>query len=78
MLDILDSVVCDNKTMKKILSKYIGSKVFVEYNIGRNKIEKYEGIIECLYNAVFLIKVKEETKSFSYSDLITKTVKIYK
>ena len=78
MLDILDSVVCDNRTMKKILSKYIGTKVFVEYNIGRNKIEKYEGTIESLYNAVFLIKVREETKSFSYSDLITKTVKIYK
>lgn len=78
MLDILDSVVCDNRTMKKILSKYIGMKVFVEYNMGRNKIEKYEGVIESLYNAVFLVKVKDETKSFSYSDLITKTVKIYK
>ena len=41
MLDILDSVVCDNRTMKKILSKHIGTKVFVEYNLGRNKIEKY-------------------------------------
>jgi len=78
MLDILDSVVCDNRTMKKILSKHVGTKVFIEYNLGRNKIEKYEGVIENLYNAVFLVKVRDEIKSFSYSDLITKTVKIYK
>mgnify|MGYP003296494526 CR=1 FL=1 len=78
MLDILDKVVCDNSTMKSILGKYVGQKVLIEYNLGRNKIEKYEGIIEKLYNAVFLVKVKNETKSFSYSDLITKTIKIYK
>ena len=78
MLDILDKVVCDNKTMKGILSKYIGQKVLVEYNLGRNKIEKYEGVVDKLYNAVFLIKVGNKTKSFSYSDLITKTIKIYK
>lgn len=78
MLDILDKVVCDNKTMRTILSKYIGQKVLIEYNLGRNKIEKYEGIIDKLYNAVFLVKVPNGTKSFSYSDLITKTIKIYK
>ncbi len=78
MLDILDKVVCDNKTMRTILSKYIGQKVLIEYNLGRNKIEKYEGIIDKLYNAVFLVKVSNGTKSFSYSDLITKTIKIYK
>lgn len=78
MLDILDKVVCDNKTMKKILSKYVGQKVLIEYNLGRNKIEKYEGVIDKLYNALFLVKVANGTKSFSYSDLITKTIKIYK
>ncbi len=78
MLDILDKVVCDNKTMRNILSKYVGQKVLIEYNLGRNKIEKYEGVIEKLYNAVFLVKVADQTKSFSYSDLITKTIKIYK
>ena len=78
MLDILDKTVCDNQTMKKVLSKYIGQHVLIEYNLGRNKIEKYEGTIKSLYNVVFLVLVKEEIKSFSYSDLITKTIKIYK
>lgn len=77
-MDILDKMVCDNKSMKEILNKYVGKKVYVEYNLGRNKIEKYEGIIDKLYNAVFLIKVNNEIKSFSYSDLITKTIKIYR
>lgn len=78
MLDILDKTICDNQTMRKALSKYIGQKVLIEYNLGRNKIEKYEGIIKDLYNVVFLVQVNDETKSFSYSDLITKTIKIYK
>lgn len=78
MLDILDKTVCDNITMRKILSKYLGQRVLIEYNLGRNKIEKYEGIIKKLYNVIFIIDVNGGTKSFSYSDLITKTIKIYK
>jgi uncharacterized protein Veg len=81
MLDILDKTVCDNLTMKKILTKYIGEKVLIEYNLGRNKIEKFEGKISKLYNALFLVENPNncnDVKSFSYSDLITRTVKIYK
>lgn len=78
MLDILGKSICDNQTMKKVLSKYVGQKVLIEYNLGRNKIEKYEGVIKDLYNVIFLVQVNNETKSFSYSDLITKTIKIYK
>lgn len=41
------------------------------YNGARNQIEEFEGIISGVYNYIFTIKtIKEETKSFSYSDLL--------
>ena len=48
MLDILDK--CDNKAVRKILSNYIGKKVTIKYNLGRNKYETYDVIIKNLYN----------------------------
>ena len=80
MLDILDKCVCDNISIKKVLKNYINKKVFIKYNLGRNKYETYEAIIKNLYNCVFLVEVIDKNKtikSFSYADIITKTIKIY-
>lgn len=80
MLDILDKGVCDNLTIRKALSQYLGKKVTIKYNLGRNKYETYNVVIKNLYNCVFLVEVDNEnrvTKSFSYADVITKTIKIY-
>ncbi|MGN1277831.1 MAG: Veg family protein, partial [Floccifex sp.] len=47
---------------------------------GRNKYETYNVIITNLYNCVFIVKdidMASSTKSFSYADIITKTIKIY-
>ncbi|MBR2833527.1 MAG: Veg family protein [Bacilli bacterium] len=80
MLDILDSGVCDNLSIRNILSNYVGKKVFLKYNLGRNKFETYEAIIKNLYNCVFLVEINDGNhtiKSFSYADIITKTIKIY-
>lgn len=80
MLDILDKGVCDNITIRKALSQYLGKKVTIKYNLGRNKYETYNVVIKNLYNCVFLVEVDNEnrvTKSFSYADVITKTIKIY-
>lgn len=79
MLDILDKGVCDSKTIKKTLSSYLGKEVTIKYNLGRNKYESYRGIIKNLYNYVFLVEVLDENnsvKSFSYADIIMKTIKI--
>lgn len=80
MLDILDKCVYDNVSVKKILNNYINKKVFIKYNLGRNKYETYEVIIKNLYNYIFLVELINQTKtikSFSYADIITKTIKIY-
>ena len=79
MLDILDKCVCDNSSIRQALSNYLGKKVIIEYSLGRNKYETYRATIKSLYNCVFLIETEENhlIKSFSYSDIITKTIKIY-
>ena len=66
--------------IKNELYKHIGDVATIKYNLGRNKFEKYDVVIKELYNHVFLVEVKKvhncELKSFSYSDVITKTIKI--
>lgn len=62
--------------VKSKLSKHVGNKVTINYNLGRNKIEQYEAVIKELYNFVFIVELNNEVKSFSYSDVITKTIKI--
>lgn len=60
------------------LNNHIGSYVTIKYNLGRNKYEKYHVKIKELYNNIFLVELKDDNiiKSFSYNDLITKTIKI--
>ena len=59
------------------LNNYIGEEVTIKYNLGRNKYEKYHVTIKELYENVFLVELNNnEKKSFSYTDVITKTIKI--
>lgn len=63
--------------VRRKLNDYIGEKVTIKYNLGRNKYEKYHVIIKELYENVFLVELNNnEKKSFSYTDVITKTIKI--
>ena len=66
--------------IKNELNNHIGKKATIKYNLGRNKYEKYNVIIKELYNNIFLVELSDNvntiTKSFSYTDVITKTIKI--
>jgi len=67
------------EAVKKELNNHIGKQVTIRYNLGRNKVEKYHAIIKELYNNIFLVEllnITNEIKTFSYSDIITKTIKI--
>lgn len=67
------------ENIRKELGNHIGKDVVIKYNLGRNKVEKYHVKIKELYNYVFLVELNNnfnEVKSFSYSDIITKTIKI--
>lgn len=63
--------------IKEKLNNHIGKKIMIKYNLGRNKYEKYHVVIKQLYQNIFLVELEnKEIKSFSYSDVITKTIKI--
>lgn len=59
------------------LNEHIGKEVIIKYNLGRNKYEKYNVIIKELYENVFLVELDtSEKKSFTYTDVLTNTIKI--
>ena len=66
--------------VKNRLNDYIGCDVTIKYNLGRNKYEKYNVVIKELYDYVFLVECNNsnntEIKSFTYSDVITKVIRI--
>lgn len=66
--------------IKNDLKEHIGNKAIIKCNLGRNKYEKYNVTIKELYKNIFLVQLNNENnpeiKSFSYTDVITKTIKI--
>lgn len=69
----------NTEIIKNALKPYLNKTVKIKYNLGRNKFETYTAKIIKIYNCVFLIELTENKiiKSFSYADIITKTIKIY-
>lgn len=65
------------KNIKEKLTNYIGDTIKIKYNLGRNKYESYDVKLKELYNKIFIVEGEnKEIKSFTYSDVITKIIKI--
>lgn len=62
--------------IKKDLGQNIGKEVYIKYNLGRNKYEDYKAVIKELYDYVFIVENENGIKSFSYSDVMTRTIHI--
>ena len=62
--------------VKRELLEHLGDVVSIKYNLGRNKYEEYEAKIKELYDYVFLVECDNFIKSFSYTDVITKAIRI--
>lgn len=66
--------------VKEKLQEYIDEPVIIKCSLGRNKYEKYHVTIKKLYDNIFVVEREfndsVETKSFSYNDVIMKTIKI--
>ncbi len=63
--------------IKTKVNENIGNNVTIKYNMGRNKIEKYNVKIKETYKNIFIVETnKTEIKSFTYTDIMTKTIKI--
>ena len=66
------------ETVKKKLIDIIGKDIKMQVNKGRNKLFKYEGVIENLYPSVFTFKSQgsDIIKSYSYTEILCGAVKI--
>ena len=58
------------------ISRKVGKNVEVIHNEGRNKIYKYNGKIIEVYPNIFIVMDHNSKRSFSYHDVLTKTVRV--
>ena len=65
-------------TIKKQINDLKGIKLKLKVNLGRNKYEYLEGIIDKIHPNLFVVNTNKGIKSFSYSDVIVKNVVISK
>ena len=63
--------------IKENLNGNLGNKVRITFNVGRNKIEEFDAILKETYRFIFVVETKNENKSFTYSDVLTKTVELH-
>lgn len=66
--------------IKTKLHNNIGNDVVIKCNLGRNRYEKYNVIIKDTYRNIFIVQEKSNPNlsvmSFSYTDVVAKTIKI--
>lgn len=71
----------DLNIIKNEIIKNKGKKVKIIHNGSRNKVEIYEGYIYAVYPQIFSIMTNSnnyvQTRSFSYNDVLSKTIEIY-
>lgn len=60
--------------IKENLEKIKGKQIKISVDVGRNKIEDYQGFILNTYKNIWTFKTSSDIKSFSYSDILTKVV----
>lgn len=60
--------------IKVIVRDLVGKEVNVKEYVGRNKYEKYNAIVYQMYPNLFVLKRKNDLKTFAYSDLLIKNV----
>ena len=69
-------------SVRRAVSKHVGSEVRVRSNLGRHKYDVTEGVITETYPCIFLVRVENaeedsfQTVSYSYTDVITKDVQL--
>lgn len=72
----------DFNRVRSSIKQQCGSEVIIYLDKGRNKIDVKKGVIQDAYASVFTIRtrssedVPEQSLSFSYSDVITKDIRM--
>ena len=72
----------DIKSIRSEVHQYMGSKVKVKTNLGRNKVDITDGIIAETYPSIFLVQIEavgdmpKRKISYSYNDVITHDIEL--
>ena len=68
----------DITNLKTDILDKIGQKIIVKGSLGRSKEFEKEGTIEKAYPNIFVVKYEENnrTASYTYTDLLTRTVEV--
>lgn len=73
----------DIDKVRSSVHQQCGSKVMIQLDRGRNKIDIQEGVIQKAYPSVFTILVNDENEenppqllSFTYTDIITRDIRM--
>ncbi len=67
-------------SIKRDLEGHVGEKVTLRANGGRKKILVNNGVLEGVYPSIFVVRLESDTQrtvTYSYSDVLTKTVQLY-
>ncbi|WP_027632641.1 Veg family protein [Clostridium hydrogeniformans] len=66
-------------SIKRDIESHVGERVTLKANGGRRKILVNSGVLEKTYPSIFMIRLDNDTQrtvTYSYSDVLTKTVQI--
>ncbi|AAK80846.1 uncharacterized protein Veg [Clostridium acetobutylicum] len=66
-------------SIKASIENHVGEKVTLKSNGGRKKIVVNNGVIEKTYPSIFVVRLESDTQrtvTYSYSDVLTKSVQI--
>lgn len=73
----------DIRRVRASVLQQLGSKVLIQLDKGRNRVDVQEGIIKGAYPCVFTVLVNDENEnnppqllSFSYADVLTRDVRM--
>ena len=68
----------DIANLKTDIFDKVGQKIIVKGSLGRSKEFEKEGTIEKAYPNIFVVKYEENdrTASYTYTDLLTRTVEV--
>ncbi|GIM29648.1 hypothetical protein CPJCM30710_23140 [Clostridium polyendosporum] len=66
-------------SIKKDIEGHIGERVTLKANGGRRKVLVNNGVLESVYPSIFVVRLDTDTQrtvTYSYSDVLTKTVQL--
>ena len=63
-------------TIRDSIHNNMGNSIEVIHNEGRNRVSYYKGRVVEVYKNIFIVMDHDSKRSFSYHDVLTKTVKV--